>query len=125
MAIKIHLLRERATEQQLNEMLEALHTYVKLAVDIERKIVAGGGGMHFDGEKMLLDNGSLQEQVWGADWIPQSQSVRFDALINIRPRQNNRSMIIQDPEIQRRVEQVIRAFFEGVPWSVPTSKKDS
>jgi hypothetical protein len=32
--MKIHLLRSRATRQQLDDMLEALGVYVKLAVDI-------------------------------------------------------------------------------------------
>ena len=34
-AVKIHLLREHATEQQIREMLEAIPNYIKLAVDIE------------------------------------------------------------------------------------------
>ncbi len=123
--MKVHLLRERATGQQLAEMLEALHTYVKLAVDIERKIIAGGGGMHADAEKILLLDGSRQENIWGADWSPPSQEVQFEALINIRPRQNNRSMVIQDSEIRRRVEQIVRSYFEGVAWSLPKSTQDT
>ena len=39
----IHLIRTRATEEQMKEMLEALGVYVKLAVDIERRILTGGG----------------------------------------------------------------------------------
>ena len=34
----IHLIRDRATGQQIAEMLEALETYIKLAVDIQRGI---------------------------------------------------------------------------------------
>ena len=57
----IHLLRNRATREQLEEMLEALEMYVKLAVDIQRGIVAGGGALHADCEAVLLADGSLQE----------------------------------------------------------------
>lgn len=46
--MKIHLLRSRATKQQLDEMREALGVYVKLAVDIQRGILAGGGALHAD-----------------------------------------------------------------------------
>jgi hypothetical protein len=46
----IHIIRSRATPQQMGEMLEALETYVKLAVDIERELLAGGGVMHADCE---------------------------------------------------------------------------
>ena len=38
----VHLLRAKATAEQLAEMLEALGVYIKLAVDIEDEIAAGG-----------------------------------------------------------------------------------
>ena len=107
----IHILRERATAEQVSEMLQALQTYIKLAVDIERHVVAGGGTMHADSETALLQDGSRQEDIWGADWDPLAQEVYFEALINIRPRQNNRTMIIQDPEIRQRVESLVRWMF--------------
>jgi len=110
----IHILRDRATPLQVSEMLQRLETYIKLAVDIERHVVAGGGRMHAEGEQKLLDDGSRQENIWGADWDPHTETVSFEALINIRPRQNNRQMVIQDPEIRARVEAVVRWIFEGV-----------
>jgi hypothetical protein len=48
----------------------------------------------------LLENGSKQVEIWGADWYPLTQEVGYESLINIRPRQNNRSMEIQDPMIR-------------------------
>lgn len=110
----IHLLRDHVTPEQVAEMLEALDNYIKLAVDIEKNTAAGGGTMHRDGEAVLLEDGSRQEDIWGADWDPQAKRVRFEALINIRPRQNNRSMHIQDPEIKSRVEAIVRWLFEDV-----------
>lgn len=62
----IHLLTSHVTPQQLTEMLEELKNYVKLAVDIEQNIVAGGGELHADCEAVLLENGSQQENIWGA-----------------------------------------------------------
>lgn len=108
----IHLLTSRVTPQQLNEMLEELEDYVKLAVDIEQETVAGGGELHADCEAVLMENGSRQENVWGADWIPATREVRFESFINIRPRQNNTAMEIQDKEIRSRVEKIVREFFE-------------
>lgn len=110
--MKIHLLRERATPEQVVEMLEELQTYIKLAVDVERGIAAGGGEWHADCEKILLDDGSRQENIWGADWSPSARQVTFEALINIRPRQNNRALRIQNPEIQKQVEAIVRRLFE-------------
>lgn len=93
-------------------MLQTLEAYIKLAVDIERGIMAGGGALRADGEAVLIDDGSRQEHIWGADWIPDTQEVRFEALINIRPRQNNRSMTIQDPGIRQEVERIARFKLE-------------
>lgn len=110
----IHLLRNQVSRRQIQEMLQSLETYINLAVDIERGILAGGGMLHADGEAVLIDDGSLQENIWGADWIPETQEVRFEALINIRPRQNNRSMTILDPSIRQRVERIVRYMLEDL-----------
>lgn len=110
----IYIIREQVTKEQLQEMMEMLETYVKLAVDIDREILAGGGAMHADCEAILLEDGSQQEFIWGADWNPESQEVTFESLINIRPRQNNRSLELQDPELRAKVEQVTRKLLGGV-----------
>lgn len=102
----IHLIRVPATLQQIEEMLQSLDTYIKLAVDIDRGILAGGGIMHADCESVLLEDGSTQENIWGADWNPASQQVTFESLINIRPRENNPSLEILDPSRRERVAQI-------------------
>jgi hypothetical protein len=110
----IHIIRSRATPQQIAEMLESLETYIKLAVDLERGLLAGRGVMHADCESALLDDGSRQEDIWGADWTPASQQVTFESLINIRPRRNNRSLDIEDPAIRSRVAQIVRDWLADV-----------
>ena len=87
-------------------MLKTLGEYIKLAVDVRRGILAGGGAMHADCESELLEDGSRQKDVWGADWNPADQEVTFESLINLRPRQNNRSLEIEDTVIRRRVAQI-------------------
>lgn len=108
----IHIIRTLATQQQIDEMMQSLETYIKLAVDIERGILAGGGVMHADCEAVLLEDGSLQKDVWGADWNPTARQVTFESLINIRPRQANPSMEILDPQIRDRVAQITRHLLE-------------
>ena len=103
----IHVLSDKASPEQIEDMLRELGDYVKLAVDIRLGILAGGGAMHSDCESALLQTGSQQENVWGADWIPGTGDVRFESLINIRPRQGNRSMIIQEPEVRKRIESIV------------------
>jgi hypothetical protein len=108
----IHILRTPATQQQIDEMMQSLETYIKLAVDIERGILAGGGVMHADCEAVLLEDGSSQEDIWGADWNPTARQVTFESLINIRPRQNNSSMEILDPQRRERVAQITQKLLE-------------
>jgi hypothetical protein len=110
----IHIIRTRAAPQQMSEMLEMLGTYVKLAVDIRRRILAGGGAMHADCEAALLEDGSQQTDVWGADWNPTAQQVTFESLINIRPRQNNPALEILDTEIQQQVADITHELLGGV-----------
>ncbi len=110
----IHIIRSRATKQPMTEMLEALGGYIKLAVDIQRGILAGGAALHADCESVLLSDGSAQGDVWGADWNPFTQQVTYEALINIRPRQGNRSMAITDPAIRSRIAQIVFDLLGGV-----------
>jgi len=109
----IHILQARATEEQARQMLEPLQTYIKLAVDVRRRVVAGGGALHADCEAALLEGGSQPADVWGADWLPESKRVRFESLINIRPKQGNRKMAIEDPALQRTIEHIVRERFGG------------
>lgn len=109
----IHTMTERATPQQIQEMLEELETYIKLAVDVRRRIIAGGGALHADCQAALLEEGSEQVEIWGADWIPASREVRFESLINIRPKQQNRSMTIVDPALQQTIASIVRERFHA------------
>ena len=105
----IHIIREMATDSQIREMLEQLENYIKLAVDVRREILAGGGALHADCEAVLLEDGSKQEDVWGADWIPSSQEVRYEVLINLRPGQGGFSMELEDPQLREATERIVTA----------------
>lgn len=106
----IHIIRSPATSQQMSEMLETLSDFIKLAVDVQREILAGGGAMHADCESVLLDDGRVQENVWGADWNPATQEVSYESLINIRPRQDNRSLEVGDPQLRMRIAEIVRGL---------------
>ncbi len=110
--MKVHIIRNRATPEQVREMVEELETYIKLAVDVERSILAGGGEYHADCEEVLLKDGSRQEDIWGADWYPESKTVELVALINIRPHQGNRGMEIEDPNLRTKIEAIVRRCLE-------------
>jgi hypothetical protein len=109
----IHIIRDQASTQQLTEMLEELGIYIKLAVDVDRQILAGGGASHYDCEEVLLSDGSIQTSIWGADWTPTRRRIAYESIINIRPKINN-SMEILDLQIRERVEKVILDRLRGL-----------
>ena len=90
---------------------------VKLVVDVRRDVVAVGGELHADAEQLLLEQGSRQADLWGANYYPgrgAEGSLEYTALINIRPSQGNPSMEVQDTgtrELIRRL--VIRLIGES------------
>ena len=106
----IYLLKDKAQLAQIQAMLEEYGSMIKIAVDIRRKILAGGGEMHADCEQLLLEDGSEQDDIWGANWYPGDQRVEFEALINIRPLLGNRGMLIQSQEIRLAVEAITRCI---------------
>ena len=69
--------------------------------------------MHSDCENVLLEDGSEQDDLWGANWYPDGKRVEFKSLINIRPRQGNRNILIQDEAIRRQVESITREILGG------------
>jgi hypothetical protein len=105
----ILLLCDRATPEQLEQMLEQHKFYIKTAVDIERQVLVGGGELHADCEEKLLDDGSRQQDIWAASFMPLTGKIIYESMVNLRPRQN-RSMEILDSNIKERVAQIIIEF---------------
>ncbi|MCC5611492.1 DUF5674 family protein [Nostoc sp. CHAB 5834] len=105
----ILLLRERATPEQLELLLQEHRFYIKTAVDIKRRVLVGGGDLHYDCEQALLGDGSRQETIWAASFMPVTQKMIFESIVNLRPPQN-RSMEILDSNIRERVAQIIIEF---------------
>jgi len=79
---------------------------VKYVVDIERGVAAVGGELHADAEALLLDAGSRQADLWGANYFPglgREQCIEYTSLINIRPAHGNRGMEIESQAVRERV----------------------
>lgn len=109
----ICILTKPATEIELYRMARIFGDYIKIAVDIERGILAGGGESHADCEAVLLDAGSLQQNIWGAGLNLTTEQIEYDSIINIRPRQGNRSMLIEDVNLRLRVAQIVNELMGG------------
>lgn len=98
------------TPDQLLLVQEEYGEYIKTVVDIERGILAAGGEWHADAEKVLLENGSKQEFLWGGGVNLSKNKIEFVSLINMRPRVSN-SQEVMDTTIRAKMEAIMRRIF--------------
>lgn len=83
---------------------------VKGAVDIVKERIALDAELHSDLQAYLLENGSLQDNIWGINIYPyleREDFIEFDSLINIRPKDNNKSRDIEDENIKLRIIEIV------------------
>ena len=59
------LIDKKLLKSEILNLRNEYGDYVKLTVDIENEWVIVGGELHADGEKVLLANGSKQDDIWG------------------------------------------------------------
>ena len=94
---------------------EGFGDLVKGVVDIEKEIMAIGGELHADEEAILLSLGSKQENLWGINLYPQKKDedfIEFDSVINLKPSQGNRSRGIENPQIQKRIKEIVERLIK-------------
>ena len=91
------------------KVAEDFKGYIKVVVDVKRKILSAGGEKYSYGEQLLLKDGSKQEYLWGAGLDLETNEMDFDSMINIRPEQN-RSREILNLVIREQVESITRAL---------------
>lgn len=103
----MEIIKEQVNVEKLKELAEkTFGNLVKAVVDIEKKVMVVGGDLHADEEKMLLEQGSVQKNLWGINLYPEINDdnwIEFDSMINVRPLQNNRSRGVESVEIQREI----------------------
>lgn len=88
---------------------------IKAVVDVGREIIGVDAEMHADIEQMLLANGSNQDALWGINlWFEEKGDdfVEFDSMINIRPRQGNRSRDVENPETREKIREVVAKWIK-------------
>lgn len=106
------IIRSKINSETLKQVAEDLKGYVKVVVDVRRKILSAGGEKHVDGEQLLLKDGSRQEDLWGAGLDLETNEMDFDSMINLRPAQNS-SREILDQKIRQQVESITRSLLQA------------
>ena len=115
--MEIKVIRAAVTRDFLREFArQQFGDMVKAVVDIEQGIMALGGELHSDEEAMLLDQGSMQGNLWGINLYPEKAAeewIEFDSMINVRPSSGNRSRDVESAEIRAAVTKIVHRLVEG------------
>lgn len=98
---------KKATKEQIEKMSYEFGNYVKVVVDVEKGILAGGGGMHYDEEQLLLEYGCEQKNLWGGGIDFTTNEVDYNSMINIRPNLGNNSRDILSEEIRKEFKKIV------------------
>ena len=88
----------------------AFGNLVKAVVDVARGCVAIDAELHSDLEGLLLDDGSLQHDLWGINLYPDLSGddfIEFDSMINMRPSQGNMTRGVDAAEIREKIKAVV------------------
>jgi len=102
------LVRKRATKKQLNDLAEHFKGYIKIVVDIEKGILAGGADRHVDEEKELLKEGSKQKDLWGGGVDLETKQIDYNSVINLRPNEDNPSRDILSRETREKFDKIVK-----------------
>jgi hypothetical protein len=97
---------KKIAEQRFGDM-------VKAVIDIERGVMAVGGELHADEEAFLIQKGSEQKNLWGINLYPgidMPSMLEFDSMINVRPSQGNRSRDVENPEIRKKITELVQTL---------------
>ncbi len=118
----IVLLDKRIETTELDRLTRRFfRDMVKFVVDLEIGTAAVGGELHADAEALLLERGSRQESLWGGNYYPgrgREDCIEYTSLINIRPAQENRGMMVEDEVLRSGMRRIVFALIgEGEPLS--------
>lgn len=105
---------EPFTKAEIKKLKERFEIYIKTVIDLERKICSAGCDRHFESEQILLEKGSDQSDLWGGGIDLETLEIDYNSFINIRPKDNNKSNEIQDPEKRQKFEELMSYFFSEI-----------
>ncbi|MDO8498496.1 MAG: DUF5674 family protein [bacterium] len=106
------IITSKADKETLQKVAEDLEGYIKFVVDVEKGILTAGGLRHFEGEELLLKEGSKQDNLWGGGLDLETGEIDFDSMINIRPTQGNPSREVLSEVVRKKVEEIVRTLLK-------------
>lgn len=110
--MEIKIIKSPISKTELEQIArEGFGDMVKVAVDVEKGIMAIGGELHMDELETLLEKeNSLHQNIWGINLYPGKPGgdfIEFDSMVNLKPAFGNRTRGIDDLEIQKKITEII------------------
>lgn len=102
------------SKEEIEKLKEQFDVYIKTVIDIKKKICSAGCDRHFESEKILLDDGSKQSDVWGGGIDLYTETIDSNSFVNIRPADKNTSNEIQDSKIRAEFKKLTKYFFKEI-----------
>lgn len=99
------------TKAEIKKLRQLFDVYIKTVIDVKKKICSAGCDRHFESERILLDRGSSQSNLWGGGIDLETNTIDCNSIINIRPNQGNSSNEILDPQTRVEFEKLTKYFF--------------
>lgn len=104
------ILESPALPEQIKDASQDLDGYIKITIDIARRIAVIGEKLHVDAEQLLLEKGSHQDNIWGGGYDLESKQIDYNSIINLRPAMQNLSEEIILPEVRKTFEELTKYF---------------
>ena len=110
----MQILQQPISRKELTVIAEnTFGDMVKAVADVKRGLLAIDADLHADLERLLLENGSAGEDLWGFNlWVEEDGDgfIEYDSLINIRSWQGNPSRDVLDPEVRKIIKDIVSQF---------------
>jgi hypothetical protein len=102
---------EPFTPEEIDKLKEQFEVYIKTVIDVRKNICSAGMDRHYEGEEILLKQGSIQSDIWGGGIDLETMEIDFNSFINIRPKDNNTKNDIQNEKIREKYKKLTEYFF--------------
>ena len=113
----MQILQKSITRAELAALAEnTFGDMIKCVADVKLRLLAVDAELHADLERLLLENGSAGEDLWGFNLYPEEEGeefIEYDSLINIRSWQNNPTRDVRNPDIREAIKQIVKQFIIG------------
>ena len=111
------IIKDKIEIAELKEMAKNMYeSLVKAVVDIEKGIMAVDAPMHIDEEQLLMEEEKSEpKNLWGINIWPGKEGaefIEFDSMINVRPSQDNKSRDVKNPEIRKKIIDIVNKRIE-------------